>query len=254
MAMKSNANEAANPARDMPADRAARDIVRSALKGALATLDRATGHPYASLVTVATGVDGTPLLLISRLALHTQNLAADPRASLLVETGDMATDPLAAGRVTVIGRAEVTPDPQARSRFLARQPAAEMYAGFADFAFWRLVPERAHFVGGFGRIVPLEAPAILTDVSDARGLIEAEPEIVAHMNADHAAAVELYATALAGAPAGPWRVTGVDPEGCDLVCDGEARRIPFAVRVTSPALARQELTRLAAKARGGHHT
>jgi putative heme iron utilization protein len=212
-------------------------------------LDRRTGHPYASLVTLATEPDGAPLMLISKLALHTQNLAADPRASLLIDGTSAAGDPLAGGRVTLIGRAEPTASPTARGRFLARHSHAEGYAGFPDFAFYTLKPEGAHYIGGFGRILDLLPSDLLLDLGGAETLVAAEDGIVAHMNADHAGALELYATQLCGGPGGPWRMTGIDPEGCDLVCDGEARRVLFASRITSPGEARQELVRLAADAR-----
>jgi putative heme iron utilization protein len=212
-------------------------------------LDRRSGHPYASLVTLATEPDGAPLMLISKLALHTQNLAADPRASLLIDGTSAAGDPLAGGRVTLIGRAEPTASPTARGRFLARHSHAEGYAGFPDFAFYTLKPEGAHYIGGFGRILDLLPSDLLLDLGGAETLVAAEDGIVAHMNADHAGALELYATQLCGGPGGPWRMTGIDPEGCDLVCDGEARRVLFASRITSPGEARQELVRLAADAR-----
>jgi putative heme iron utilization protein len=180
---------------------------------------------------------------------------ADRRASLLIDGTGMGEgtsgDPLAGGRVTLIGHAEPTSSPTARARFLSRHPAAEGYASFPDFAFYALAIERAHFIGGFGRIVDLSPQDILLDLNGAEALVEAEADIIAHMNEDHAGAIELYATALSGAPGGPWRMTGIDPEGCDIVCDGDARRVLFAGRVTSPGDARQELVRLAGVARGG---
>jgi hypothetical protein len=247
--MKTKDNETPRKPVDETLRRLARDLVRGALKASLASLDRASGHPYASLVTVATLPDCSPVLLISRLALHTQNLLEDARASLLLDASPSDGDPLAGGRVTLIGRAERTEDLAARRRFLARHPEAQGYADFPDFAFYALAVERAHYVGGFGRIHTLAAGDVRLDLAGAEALVAAEAEIVAHMNADHAAAVELYATALAGAPSGPWRLTGIDPEGCDLICGGDARRIAFASRVTSPGEARAELVRLAAAAR-----
>jgi putative heme iron utilization protein len=229
---------------------AARALTRSALKASLATLETSTGHPYASLVTIATDVDGTPLFLISNLALHTKNLKSDARASLLFDGTDASGDPLAGGRVTVIGRAVPTQRPTARDRFLARQPHARGYADFPDFAFYELVPERAHFIGGFGRIVDLTPADLLVDTSEAQALIAAHAEIVSHMNDDHAGAIELYATELAGAPGGPWQLTGLDPDGFDIVCDGSTRRLPFATKVQTPDDARREFVRLAAVARG----
>ncbi|WP_072396515.1 DUF2470 domain-containing protein [Hyphomicrobium sp. CS1GBMeth3] len=228
---------------------AARKLMRQALKGALATLEASSGHPYASLVTVATDVDGTPLLLISTLALHTQNLKSDGRASLLFDGTDAAGDPLAGGRVTVIGRVSKTQRTSARERFLARHPLAGGYADFPDFAFYELTPERAHFIGGFGRIVDLKPDDFLLDVSDAAGLVAAQSDIVSHMNEDHSAAIALYATVLAGAPGGPWRMTGIDPEGFDLVCDGMTCRLLFQNRITTPDDARRELVALVSLAR-----
>jgi putative heme iron utilization protein len=228
---------------------AARDLLRSALKAALATLDRSSGYPYASLVTIATEPDGAPLLLISKLALHTQNLAADGRASLMIDGTSPVGDPLAGGRVTLIGRATITDSPTARPRYLARHPHAAMYADFPDFAFYRLNVERAHFIGGFGRIVDLSPADILVDLNGAEALVAAEAGIVAHMNEDHADAVRLYATRLLGAHDGDWRMVGIDPQGADLVLDGEARRLLFASRITTPDEARKELVRLVGVAR-----
>jgi putative heme iron utilization protein len=228
---------------------ATRLLVRCALKASLATLDRSSGHPYASLVAIATDVDATPLLLISKLALHTQNLAADSRASLLIDGTDAVGDPLAGGRVTLIGEARPTRRATARERYLARQPHAAGYADFPDFAFYELTPERAHYIGGFGRIVDLAPADLVADLSDAEALAAAHADIVSHMHEDHAAAVELYATELAGAPSGPWQLTGLDPEGFDILCDGQARRLSFACRVTTPDAARKEFVRLAALAR-----
>ena len=237
------------PLSDASPQLTARRLMRTALKGSLATLDRRSGHPYASLVTVATEPDGAPLMLISKLALHTQNLAADPRASLLIDGTSAEGDPLAGGRVTLMGRAEVTSSPTARTRFLARHAHAEGYAGFPDFAFYTLKLEGAHFIGGFGRIVDLSPSDLLLDLGEAEALVAAETDIVTHMNDDHAGALELYATQLCGAPGGPWHMTGIDPEGCDITCDGEACRVLFATRITSPGEARQELVRLAGEAR-----
>jgi putative heme iron utilization protein len=194
-------------------------------------------------------VDGTPLFLISTLALHTQNLKSDARASLLFDGTDAAGDPLAGGRVTVMGRAVKTERTTARDRFLARQEHARGYADFPDFAFYELVPERAHYIGGFGRIVDIGPNDLLIDLTGAEQLVASHDDIVAHMNEDHAAALALYATELAAAPGGPWRMTGVDPEGFDVVCDGMSARLSFAKRVNSPDEARRELVAMAAQAR-----
>jgi heme iron utilization protein len=227
----------------------ARGLVRRALKGALGTLARSTSDPYVSLVTVATSISGAPLLLISKLALHTQNLLANPRASLLIDGTNRTGDPLAGGRVTVIGRAAITANPDDRHRFLARHPEAQMYADFPDFAFYELHIETAHFIGGFGRIVDLNPDDLLLNIEQAQPLIAAQQDIVSHMNTDHADALNLFATRLANAPAGHWHMTGLDPEGIDLVCDGQAARILFANKVLSANAARQEFVRMAADSR-----
>lgn len=234
----------------LTAAEAARSIIRSALKASLATLESGSGFPYASLVIVAFRPNGTPLLLLSRLAVHTRNLLADHRASLLFDGSDGAGDPLAGGRVTVIGSMEpITSDENSRRRFLARHPGAEMYVDFSDFGFWQLEVERAHYIGGFGRIVDLTAAELLADVSQAQQLIAAEADIIAHMNDDHADAVQLYATQLAGATPGSWRMSGVDPAGFDLVEGERALRIGFSAPAANPDAARAEFVRMAKDAR-----
>lgn len=239
------------PGQSSAAD-AARQIMRSALKASLATLEAGTGIPYASLVTVAHDVDGSPLLLLSALALHTRNLEADSRASLLFDASDGAGDPLAGGRVTVIGRlAKVGSDDRGRSRarFLARQPSAEMYSEFADFAFWRLAVERAHYIGGFGRIVDLTSAEIVSDLTGTGPMLSAEAEIITHMNEDHLDAVQLFATMLAHAPAGDWRLTGIDPAGIELSNGERGLWLQFEKRITTPKEAREALVSLTNRAR-----
>ena len=226
-----------------------RRLVRTALKASLATLDRDTGHPYPSLVLVATEPDGSPILLLSRLARHTQNLERDPRASLLLDATDGLGDPLAGGRVTLVGDVRPSTSPTARERFLARHPSAQAYAGFADFSVYQLGLSTAHFIGGFGRIIDLPGSDLLLTVDTALPLIAAASEITAHMNSDHSQAVGLYATELAGAPAGAWRLSGIDPEGVDLLCGATAVRIVFPKPIAGPAEARAALIALAQQAR-----
>jgi putative heme iron utilization protein len=227
----------------------ARGLVRRALKASLATIASGSGYPYASLITVATDPSGTPIFLISALAQHTKNLAQDSRASILFDGTGALGDPLQGARVTLFGKAEKVEDEAVRRRFLARHPEAAFYADFPDFAFWRLEVEGAHYIGGFGRIVNLTPAELLVVTKGAADLLAAEPDILAHMNADHADAVRLYATRLAGAPEGFWRMSGIDPEGCDLICEGDARRIRFAAPIASPSEARAELVRLVNAAR-----
>ena len=242
-------NDRANSAAD------ARTIVRCALKAALATLDSAGDQtkprPHASLVTVATDVTGAPLMLLSTLAVHTRNLEADPRASLLFDGTGHDGDPLAGGRVTLNGTVEKTNDPDAARRFLSRHPASEMYASFADFAFFRMSVTNTHYIGGFGRIIGFEPTELMVKTDGAEKLLEAEPGIVSHMNQDHADTLALYATRLLGAGPqdGPWRMTAIDPAGIDIVGRASTLRLEFKNRVTTPEEARAIFKKLAETAR-----
>jgi heme oxygenase (biliverdin-IX-beta and delta-forming) len=232
----------------------ARTLVRRAFKGSLASLDSGNGYPYASLITVATDVSGAPIFLISTLARHTRNLVDDPRASILIDGTGALADPLQGARVTLYGRAEkvggeAVNREAANWRFLARHPEAAFYVDFPDFAFWRLAVEGAHYIGGFGRIVDLAPSDLLVPLEGAEALVEAEAGVIAHMNEDHADAIELYALAFTGGDPGPWRMIGIDPEGCDIALGEDARRILFARRVTTPSDAHKELVRLADEAR-----
>lgn len=138
-----------------------RRLLRQSPYGALATKDRSTGSPYASLVAVAPDADGAPLILISTLALHTLNLMEDPACSLLLaDIGE--GDPSAHPRLSLMARARKMDPSTVRARYLAAQPEAELYADFADFSFWRLEPSGGHLVAGFGRIVDLTAGELLT--------------------------------------------------------------------------------------------
>lgn len=220
----------------------ARHMLRRASRAALATIDRAAGHPYASLVAMGTMPDGAPILLISRLALHTQNLGADARASLLIDAGAHG-DPLASGRVTLIGSIKpAMPETTAKHRYLAQHPAAAGYAGFADFRFFILELERAHYVGGFGRISPLSRSDLLIDVSGAAELIAAEPELIPALNRDWAPELSQLGARLSGGRAGPWRITGIDPEGYDLALAGERCRGEFTQPVATADEARNALS------------
>jgi putative heme iron utilization protein len=232
---------------DFNPSRAAKRLLREAGKGALATL-LPGGAPYASLVTVASAMDGAPILLLSRLARHTANADADPRVSLLLEE-ERERNPLEGARVSLAGRLSRTEDPAARRRFLARHPAAAAYAGFADFGFWRLEMSGAHLVAGFGRIADLKAEELSTGLGGSERLIEAEEGALAHMNEDHREAIALYATKLLGDEAGNWRIVALDPEGCDLMQGERARRLEFPQRVTDAGALREVLVRLAQGAR-----
>ncbi|MBL8834560.1 MAG: DUF2470 domain-containing protein [Rhodospirillales bacterium] len=233
----------------------ARHVARGCDRAVLAAVARdgtpEAGAPYSSLVQVAFDHDAAPILLISTLAEHTKNLLVDPRCSLLFDGTAGLAEPLTGPRVSLQGTARQTGDARLAERYLARFPGARMYAGFKDFAFWKVVPARAHLVAGFGRIRWFDGFAF--DASDAADLAAGEPDIVAHMNADHADAIALYATKLGGKAAGDWSMTGVDPEGFDLreAARGEVARLAFDKAVRDPETARVELVRLAKRARAG---
>ena len=227
---------------------AAKKLLREGRSGALATLMPGTGDPYCSLVNVATAADGSPLLLISTLALHTKNILKDPRCSLMIDERK-AGDPLEGGRVMLMGTAEKTDDPEVRRRYLVRQQEAEMFAGFADFAFYKMKLKGAHLVAGFGRIVDLKPEDVLTQIDDAPELVAGETDILQHMNEDHADACRLYATKLLGASDGDWRCVGCDPEGLELQNGRIALRLPFPQRVRAPGVLRVMLKQLADEAR-----
>jgi heme iron utilization protein len=231
---------------------AARRLLRAVDRATLAT--SCDGWPYASLVLVAVDHDATPILLISDLARHTLNLKAEPRVSLLFDGTGGLDDPLTGARATVLGRAERVGRESAdavrlAARYCARHPSASLYAGFGDFAFYRVDVARAHLVAGFGRIHWVEAAELLRPADDAAALAAAEADIVRHMNEDHADAVELYATRLLGRNGGGWVLTGIDPEGADLRRGGEVVRLDFGTPVRDPEGARAELVRLVETAR-----
>jgi putative heme iron utilization protein len=229
-----------------------RDLLRRYDRASLASAlpDRdGTPWPYASLVLVAVDHDLAPILLLSNLAEHSKAIAADGRVSLLFDGTAGLDQPLTGPRVTLLGRAAKTSDERPKRRFLAHHPDAEMYAGFGDFNFYRVTPERAHLVAGFGRIRWLAAADLLPG-PPAMALAASEADILAHMNADHADAVQLYATALLGQAAGDWRMTGIDTEGLDLRRGGQVARLGFEQPVCNAADARKMLVALVTRARG----
>jgi hypothetical protein len=252
-AMPGRLPENAAPPPDFEPKALARSLLRATRAGTLATLDRNTGHPFASLVNVATDADGSPLILVSRLSTHTANIEKDGRASiLLAQTGK--GDPLAHPRLTVLGRfvqvaRDSDDDARVRRRFLARHPKSELYAGFGDFSFWRMDIASAHLNGGFARAADLKAEDVRTDLAGADDLVAAEAEAVEHMNADHGEACRLYATKLLGEPDGAWKLTGIDPDGADLAVGDRTARLAFPQRVTEPGQLRKVLVELAGRAR-----
>ena len=239
------------PTVEFDAARVARSLLRRSRQGALSTLMADSGDPYCSLVNVASYADGSPILLISRLALHTKNILADSRVSLMLDERAEG-DPLEGSRIMLAGRAdEAGADdlPVLRRRYLNAHPSSKAFVNFNDFSFFRIRPSGAHLVAGFGRIVDLKPELFLTDISDAGALLEAEQGAIDHMNADHRDAMNLYATKLLGAGTADWSCTGCDPDGLDLQAGTKTLRLDFPRRIITPAALRQTLKELADQAR-----
>ena len=239
------------PSPDFDAARLARSLLRRSRQGALATLTPGSGDPYCSLVNVASHPDGSPILLISRLALHTRNLLGDARLSLMLDER-VEDDPLEGSRIMLAGLAEQASGEDVailRRRYLNAHPSSEVFVNFKDFSFFRIRPTGAHLVAGFGRIVDLKPEQFLTDISDGASLLEAEQGVLDHMNADHHEAMNLYATKLLGAKSADWRCTGCDPEGIDLQAGSITLRLDFPRRIVTPAALRQMLKQFADQAR-----
>ncbi|WP_231712185.1 HugZ family pyridoxamine 5'-phosphate oxidase [Vineibacter terrae] len=230
-----------------------RASLASGLPGSLAVpgADILAAWPYASLVLIAVDHDLAPILLLSTLAEHSKAIAAEPRVSLLFDGTAGLAQPLTGPRVTVLGHAARSADPAIRRRFLARHPDAAMYADFKDFHFYRVEVARAHLVGGFGRIRWIEREDLVATPPAA--LVEREAGIVAHMNEDHADAIQLYATRLLGHSGEGWRMTGIDAAGCDLRLAGVVARLDFPSLVHDAESARAMLVALVrqARAQGG---
>ncbi len=244
---------AENPIRptDDDARALARKLLRATRAASLGTLE--DGHPSVSLTAMATAFDGSPVILVSRLSAHTSNLQADPRASLLVGQSGRG-DPLAHPRMTMFLEArfvdrEEAQDSGLRRRFLAHNPKAELYVDFPDFAFVSFHVLRASLNGGFGRAYELEPDDLLSEISDAAALREAEESPLKHMNAEHARAVSLYATRLCRMPEAAWRLSSFDPDGMVMQAGDLSSRLEFGCRVTTPGELRSVLRSLAEKAR-----
>lgn len=233
----------------------ARTLVHRGRVGALATVSRRiAGFPFGSVAPYGLDAHGQPILLISTLAMHTQNLLADDRASLLVQEGAAADDALALARVTLVGRAQaVAADEVAaiRDDYLARHAAAHAWAGMKDFAFYRLRVSDVYYVGGFGAMGWVSAEDY--DAAAIDPLADSVDGIVDHMNADHSDAVLLYARVLAGVEADSAVMTDVDRLGFRMRTQkGDERRtvrLAFPSEVRSTDDARQVLIAMLRTAR-----
>ena len=235
----------------------ARTLARLGRTGSLATLSRRhPGHPFASVMPYALDASGRPLLLISAMAMHTQNLEADARASLLVTQPDWSGDPLAAGRLTLMGEARKLAGVDAgdaRTTYLACHQRASYWVDFDDFAFWRLDVVDVYFVGGFAAMDWVTAADYAAAQPDP--LADAAAGIVDHMNRDHPDALIAYARHFAGEAADEASMVTVDRLGFKLrLRRGEqlsSVRIAFPREVTTAAESREVLIEMLRRARGG---
>ncbi len=230
----------------------ARTLAAQCKTGTLCTLAQdPAGHPYGSFVTVAFD-RGHPVFLISELAEHTKNLRGDPRASLLVSAGE-AVDPLANGRVTLLGECRPASDrAAAAAAYLEQHPNASYYADFADFGYWRLEVTGVRYIGGYGRMSWVDAGDWLAAVPDPLGPHAAG--IVRHMNDDHADALPLYCRAFSkGTAVTVATMTGIDRYGFELSAQTPEGprpiRIGFAAPIATPADARRVLVAMLHEAR-----
>jgi len=239
----------------------ARTLAYLGRSGALATLSRKhPGHPFASVMPYALDAHGQPILLISSMAMHTQNLQADPRASLLVTQpvpqGKEPGDPLAAARLTLMGDARMQSGAEvaeAREAYLARHARAAYWVDFDDFSFWRLDVADVYFVGGFAAMDWVTAAAYREAQPDP--LADAATGILDHMNREHADALIAYARHFAGEAADEATMTAVDRLGFRLrIRTGERLhgvRIAFPREVRTAAESRTVLIEMLAQARAG---
>jgi heme oxygenase (biliverdin-IX-beta and delta-forming) len=235
----------------------ARTLAHLGHTGTLATLSRRhAGHPFASVMPYALDDEGGPLFLISTMAMHTQNLEADARASLLVTQPDWSGDPLAAGRLTLMGtarRLSAVESAGARPAYLARHARASYWVDFDDFAFWRLDVIDVYFVGGFAAMDWVTAAAYAAARPDP--LADVGPGIVEHMNRDHPDALIAYARHYAGETADEASMVTVDRLGFKLrLRQGErlsSVRIAFPREVMSADQSREVLIEMLRVARGG---
>lgn len=223
--------------------------------GALSTLSRKQpGFPFGSVMPYGLDEKGRPVFLISTMAMHTQNLQADPRSSLLVTQPDAKGDPLGASRVTLLGNVLPIPKPEvaeARKLYLARYPNSKHWVDFEDFSFYRMEVMDVYYVGGFGVMGWVSASEYSEGQPDP--LADAAAAIIEHMNNDHGDSLVLLARAFAGIESQEAVMTSVDRLGFHVrlkTSDGmRGARIAFSREVVSPAEARTVLVEMVAQAR-----
>jgi putative heme iron utilization protein len=233
----------------------ARTLMHLGRLGSLSTISRKQpGFPFGSVMPYGLDDHGRPIFLISTMAMHTQNLQADPRASLLVTQNDTGGDPLGASRVTLVGNVLHVPESEmveARNLYLARHANSKYWVDFEDFSFYRMDVVDVYYVGGFGVMGWVFASEY--DRAQPDPLADSTAEIIRHMNADHKDALVLLARVFAGMDAQEAAMTSVDRLGFHMrlkTQDGvRGTRIAFLREVTNSAEAREVLIEMVQRAR-----
>jgi putative heme iron utilization protein len=233
----------------------ARTLVYLGRVGSLSTLSRKQqGFPFGSVMPYGLDDHANPVFLISTMAMHTQNVQADPRSSLLVTQPDTIGDPLGASRVTLLGNILPVPVPdvaEARKLYLVRYANSKYWVDFDDFSFYRMDVVDVYYVGGFGVMGWVAASEYYRGQPDP--LADTANEIIQHMNTDHGDALVLLARAFAGIESQEVAMSSVDRLGFHVrlkTQDGtRSSRIAFLREVSSPAEARQVLVEMVAQAR-----
>jgi len=220
--------------------------------GTLSTHSRRfPGFPFGSMMPYAADELGRPAFFISSMAMHTQNLRQDERASLLLTQPDVSGDPLGAARLTLLGAVTEVPAAEVRDLYLSRYESAKYWQNYTDFAYYRLAVSGVYFIGGFGVMGWISAEDYGSSLPDP--LAEVAPGIIQHMNTDHADSLLLIARHLAGETADEAAMTAVDRLGFHLrLRSGErihGRRVAFLREVRNSDAARGVLIEMVRQAR-----
>lgn len=217
----------------MSVDFEARKIVRSCRSASLATMDREAQTPYVSFCAFVSDYEGNPILLLSDLADHTQNIAQNPNVSLLCEQASHLSNPQAGPRITLVGKMEAIVDENLHRLFLQIHPSAKMYAQFADFNFYQLKVEKAHYVGGFGTAQWIKGVTYLGDSAAILNFSIKQAELISTLNKDFPQFAPLCATKLLKQRGKNWQVLRVDRDGVDLKLASRIVRYPFEKAIKS---------------------
>jgi len=249
------------PATDLPpvpeptfAERA-RTLMYLGRMGSLSTLSRKQpGFPFGSVMPYGLDDHGRPVLLISTMAMHTQNLQADPRASLLITQPDTEGEPLGASRVTLLGNVLPVPKPElaeARKLYLQRHANSKYWVDFEDFSFYRMDVVDVYYVGGFGVMGWVSASDYYRSQPDP--LADSIAQIIQHMNADHKDALVMLARSFAHIDSTEATMTTVDRLGFHVrlkTAEGmRGARIAFLREVGNQAETRKALVEMVQQAR-----